>query len=143
MAQPTCVEMQKVIAGVSGMNTASMRLAIRELDHELPGSVDRPKIGIYGGCDNFELSKEPRSEILREIGHPLEIDDATPVNPAVELARVETLVPSRFERFLEFWKIQLREIETRSSHLCYHTPVLLIPCLSMVCGISPQSAGGR
>jgi hypothetical protein len=40
MAQPTCVEIQNVMAGVSGMNTASMRPLIVEFERELARAVN-------------------------------------------------------------------------------------------------------
>ncbi len=44
MAQPTWVDTQKVMAGVSGMNTDSIRRPSLELEDELPGAVGRELI---------------------------------------------------------------------------------------------------
>ena len=40
IAHPTCVEMQNVIDGVSGMNTDSIRRPSASSQHELAGAVD-------------------------------------------------------------------------------------------------------
>ena len=108
--------MQKVIAGVSGMNTASMRRwsASSSTNFRVP-SIDgssRHQVGVT----DLEVSGETSTQILREVGHLLEVDDPAFVNPAVELPRVKALAPARLERASSSGNIQLGQVEMCSTH---------------------------
>ena len=99
IAQPTCVEMQKVIDGVSGMKTDSMRRpsASSSTNLRVP-SIDRSSLDDAPACDSANSSCSACPQRPRQVGHPVEVGDAAPVDPAVDLAGVEALrsrAPSR------------------------------------------------
>ena len=89
---------------------------VGELEHELPRPVDRTDVRHQDRRDDLEVSGETSTQILREIGHLLEVDDPAFVNPAVELPRVKALASARLERALELRNIQLGQVEMCSTH---------------------------
>ena len=101
IAQPTCVEMQNVCVGVSGMKTASICRPSARREHEFLGAV----LGAIAPDDrrrrDGELTRRararsdrPRSVISRKIGH------AALPDPAEHLARVEARIAVLLEQAL-------------------------------------------
>ena len=92
IAHPTCVEMQKVMAGVSGMNTASIwrPSARRSRNFSVPSlsaRATRP-----AGVAIVKSRASAARSALREIGHRVELGHAAPVDPREDLARTEAFV---------------------------------------------------
>ena len=87
MAQPTCVEMQNVIAGVSGMNTDSIcrPSARRSRNFSVP-SADRSRVTICG-VRHDEVARQRCAQFARQIGHRGDVGDAAAVEPARRSAR--------------------------------------------------------
>ena len=59
-----------------------------------------------------EVAGERRAEIARQIGHRLDVGDTSTVEPPENLARVETLMSTRFQRPLERGAFQLGKIRS-------------------------------
>ena len=102
IAQPTCVEMQKVIDGVSGMKTDSMRWpsASSSRNFSVP-STDRSRCDELGASRRRIRRRAASRSVARQVGHRREIGDAVPVDPPEDLARAEALMSARVERLFE------------------------------------------
>ena len=119
IAQPTWVEMQKVIAGVSGMKTDSMwrPSARRSRNFSVPSmEVSR---WASAGVRQREIARERRAQLQRQIGHRRDVGDAAAVDPPEDLAGVEALVSARVERHLERRAFQVGEVRPLSGAHAY------------------------
>ena len=85
IAHPTWVEMQKVMAGVSGMNTDSMCFPSASLQQELLGAVGGALVRRDLRRGDDEVRGEGRPQIARQVGHALDIRDTTLVDPGKDL----------------------------------------------------------
>jgi len=91
-----------------GLDAAS----VGELECELTRAVDRLGIGHYPRRDHLELFREPGAQVFGEIGHRVEDDDTSSINPAVELSSMEAFATALFERALELLNFQLCHVQT-------------------------------
>ncbi len=111
MAHPTCVEIQKVIAGVSGMNTDSIwRPSLRRRRNFSVPSVDRSRATNHrrGEC---ELRGEGRAQPSRQIGHRVEVGHPTAVDPTEDLSCAELFVSPVGESRLERGALQPADVQ--------------------------------
>ena len=116
MAQPTCVEMQKVIDGVSGMNTDSICRPIREAQQELLGPVHGPFAGHQLRCRELEIPGECFAELARQVRHRGDVGDAAAVDPAEDLAGAETRDSAFGEDGFERRPVQISEVGAAGRH---------------------------
>ena len=98
MAQPTCVDTQKVMAGVSGMKTDSMRRPSARASRSLRVPSTEVSSLTICGVETANSDAEPGAQRHRQVGHAVEVGDRAAVDPTVDLAGVEPLLADRLER---------------------------------------------
>ena len=110
IAQPTCVEMQKVCDGVSGMKTDSICLpsASRSSSLVVP-SIERSRADDLG-CVDLDFGRQPLTHLAAEVGHQREIGHAALVNPLEDLPAMEARVAEADEFLLNFVQFEAGEI---------------------------------
>ena len=98
------------MAGVSGMNTDSMRRPSLELEDELPGAVGRQLIADDLWPPDRESALQLRPKLLRQVRHLVEVGDAVTMNPAIQLPCVEGVVAAFLQETLELGQVELAEV---------------------------------
>ncbi len=102
--------MQKVMAGVSGMKTDSIRRESASSSTSLRVPSTDCSSPTTRGVLIVNSSWSAGAQGPRQVGHAVEIGDGAFVHPAVELAGVEARVPTGFESLLELRQLQLGDI---------------------------------
>ena len=110
IAQPTCVEMQKVSPGESGMNTDSMRRRSSSSSRSLVVPSDERSSADDGRARDAEQPGQARPERLRQVRHLTEVGDAAREHPAVDLAGAVGLDSSLAEEGLEFGPFEAGDV---------------------------------
>ena len=116
MAHPTWVEMQKVIDGVSGMNTDSIcrPSARRSRNFSVP-STERSR-ATSSGVVSEKSAREALAELAREVRHRGDVGDAAAIDPAEDLAGAKPLVAAFLERRFERRPVQIGEVGAAGRH---------------------------
>ena len=112
IAHPTCVEMQKVWAGVSGMIDRLDVFAVRKAQQEFRGPVDRSLLPLDDRRRDQEVGCQVCPKLARQVAHLREISDSALVNPLKDLAGVKTRMPEAGERTLELGQLGLRDVDS-------------------------------
>ena len=112
IAQPTCVDRQKVFAGVSGMKTDSMSWPSSSRSRNLVVPSEDVLFADDVRRRDPEGGRQTGAQLAPQVGHPGEIGHAALVHPLEDLPPMKPRMSHRLERLLELGELHFREIVT-------------------------------
>ena len=105
------------MAGVSGMNTDSMRRPSSSSRRSLRGAVGGELVADDAAACETELLRQRGAQRLAEVRHRADVRLGAPVDPAVDLAGVKTGdSPESARALLELAQFQFGQVEAEAWH---------------------------